>query len=528
MALHLAKPKGTHGSSRSTSQTLKSARLTDTVSEHFPNLPFSKFLRSSFNFGANKFPNPCQLSAIRNRVQDLILDTQSDQPHMKKLAIISSYNEKCGNASYTHALKLEFSKFVDVTVLPLDLFLLQSPYKSLKNAADRHIKRICETISTFDYVNIQFEAGLYGSRTPDILRRIKWLIDAAPNLILTMHRVDTGEISFFEALRATLKARSFSAFRKVKGQSHFAKLTGDIIRHCKAAGKSKNLWIKVHTRKDTRAINELFSFANVFDFPLTFMGKNELLPRAPISNREAFLSRYGFSPSDKVVGLFGYLSEYKGIETAIDSLSRLPLEYKLGLFGSQHPQTIKRNEAVSPYIEKLINQMDDIDEEMQDKAEKSALVHYLANQPAADLCAESGNSIAERIHFIGSLNDEDFVEALRLCDVVVLPYLEVGQSMSGVVVLGLEAGARLICANNHSFSEVKRYYTETFVSFDVGNAHELARKIALVSSDPERFNFRENRTKAFERFNRERSIQLQLEKFGCSTAAFGVTSRKEV
>lgn len=158
---------------------------------------------------------------------------------MTKLAIISTYNENCGNASYTHALKVAFEKYVDVDVLPLDLFLLQASSKILVEAGDRHIKEMCEKIKEYDFVNIQFEAGLYGARIKDIFRRVKWLINAAPNLTLTMHRVDTDLVPLVTSISIGLKTASYKNYRKSVGSGAYTRLTKNIIEHCKNASTKK-------------------------------------------------------------------------------------------------------------------------------------------------------------------------------------------------------------------------------------------------------------------------------------------------
>ena len=56
----------------------------------------------------------------------------------------------------------------------------------------------------------------------------------------------------------------------------------------------------------------------------------------------------------KIIGLFGFVSEYKGHETAIRALKLLPAEYKIIIFGSQHPMSIMQNTKVDPYIDQLI------------------------------------------------------------------------------------------------------------------------------------------------------------------------------
>ncbi len=436
---------------------------------------------------------------------------------MPKLAIISTYNENCGNASYTHVLKTAFARYVDVDVIPLDLFLLQGKGDSLISAGDRHIKNICRQLANYDFVNIQFEGGLYGPRLPDIYRRIKWLIDAAPNVTLTMHRVDSEFASLSQAASTGIGLRSYRRFKTARGANKFSYLSKDIVEYCEKVAKKKNVWIKVHTRREARAVSEIYGNKWVYDYPLAFLTPEERGEAWAHDDRAEFLRKHGFAPGDKVVGLFGYLSNYKGIETAIEALSILPPEYKLGLFGSQHPQTVKRGELVNPYLQSIFDLMEEVDDSSYENTKKEARIDWLKGnreKPSSNVGAAKLEKIRDRIRFIGSLPDPEFIEALRLSDAVVLPYLEVGQSMSGVAILGMESGAKMIAANNNSFAQVRRYYPDTFVGFDMGNAFELAQKIENCSKSPELYERRNERLTAFETYNIDNSVKLQLEKFG--------------
>jgi glycosyltransferase involved in cell wall biosynthesis len=437
---------------------------------------------------------------------------------MQKLAIVSTYNENCGNASYTHALKCAFSKYIEVDVIALDLFLLQGTSPALVKAGDWHIKEICEKLKTYDFVNIQFEGGLYGGRITDILRRIKRLIDAAPNLTLTMHRVDTDVFPLSKSIALGIKSRSYKRFKSSVGAGKFSNLSQSVVKYCHKASSSKNVWIKVHTRREARAVKIIFRNDRVFDYPLVFLTPEERTQACMNSDRSGFLKKHGFAQDDKVVGLFGYLSDYKGIDTAMQALALLPKEYKLGLFGSQHPQTVKRGEPINPYLKSLFELMGTIDEDDHKDKARLARLEWLSGRRATiqplPTQVISNSKINERIRFVGSLPDPEFIEALRLCDAVVLPYLEVGQSMSGVVVLGLESGARLICANNYSFAETRRYFPDTFIGFDMGNTFELAQKIIFCVDNPTQTQFESNRNACFDKYNIDGSIRMQLEKFG--------------
>lgn len=444
---------------------------------------------------------------------------------MGRIAIVSTYNENCGNASYTHVLRKEFEKHLDVDVISLDLFLLQKKTAAFRGAADAHIREIAERLKTYDYVNIQFEAGLYGATIPDILRRIKILIEAAPNLILTMHRIDIKQYNLASAFWTLLSTRSFKRFDRIITANRYATLYQSIIDYCKEQSSKKNVWIKVHTRRERRVVTEIYNFANCFDYPLVFLNEEERNESWARTDRSTFMKRHGFEEGDKIIGLFGYLSGYKGIETAIHSLTELPPNYKLALFGSQHPQTIRPNVAFDPYLEALFELVDDLEDDAykaklkEKRLERLSQPQYIIDERSEKLIqlpksASGLPNLRERIRFMGSLDDPEFIEALRLCDVVALPYMEVGQSMSGVVVLAMEAGSKMLCASNLSFIETRRYFGDVFAQFDVGNYVELAQKASKIVENPEAYEFRENREASFDKYSIEKSIALQIAKFG--------------
>lgn len=435
---------------------------------------------------------------------------------MARLAIISTYNENCGNASYTHVLKKAFEKHVEVDVISLDLFLIQKKGSVFRKAAHNHFREIAERLKQYDYVNIQFEAGLYGSTNADRLRHIKMLIDAAPNLTLTMHRLDIRQQGMAKALSHLIFGRSFRKFDRIYMDNKYADMYKEIVDYCNLKSKVKNVWIKVHTKRERRVLKEIFGFDNCFDYPLVFLNEVEKSQSWERRDRSTFMRRHRFADGDKIIGLFGYLSGYKGIETALKSLSLLPDNYKLALFGSQHPQTIRPNVEIDPYLNRLLEKIENLEEDgfqSKLKEQQLALDSKRQTDKSSKIPVSQMPNILERVRFMGSLADPEFIEALRLCDVVVLPYIEVGQSMSGVVVLAMEAGSKMLCANNLSFIETKKYFGDVYATFDIGNFSELAQKAKAIAEDPLSFEFADNRKEAFAEFNIENSIALQLEKF---------------
>ena len=87
---------------------------------------------------------------------------------MKKIAIVSSFSESCGNAYFTKVLLDSLcAAGHDARCVELDIRLLQSMEGFLRKKGDQHIETLCEELATFDGVNIQLEAGLYGTFPSD-------------------------------------------------------------------------------------------------------------------------------------------------------------------------------------------------------------------------------------------------------------------------------------------------------------------------------------------------------------------------
>jgi hypothetical protein len=85
--------------------------------------------------------------------------------------------------------------------------------------------------------------------------------------------------------------------------------------------------------------------------------------------------------------------------------------------------------------------------------------------------------LSARIHFMGAPGEADFLSGMAICDAVVFPYLEVGQSSSGPISQALELGCRIIASRTHTFMEFAEYHTNTVEFFDIGNHLELAERL---------------------------------------------------
>ncbi|MFC1566324.1 glycosyltransferase [bacterium] len=390
----------------------------------------------------------------------------------KKLAIISSYNELCGNATYSKVLTEEFEKYYDVTILPLNVRLLNNNNRYMKRVANKHIMDISSRLKEFDYVNIQFEAGLFGVYPKDIIKRMKILMNASNNLIITLHRLDIKKSIFDkEFIKDIFMNFGFKrSLRQIK-QNSFARIYKEIINFCKKYRKGQTSFM-VHTKREKELMNLVYSIQNVYDHPITFLNRNIRAVYSQANTRKDIEGKFGFNKNDLLIGIFGFISSYKGYNTIINALNYLPKNYKLIIFGSQHPHSVQVFNEISKDIDDIIQIIGD-------------------------------NNLKDRIVFAGTLKDDDFIKALYACDFTVLPYIETNQSASGIAALTLETKVKVLFSNNYTFRELARYYPGAFETFDIGNYLELADKILNY-----KYDFSGKLEMFYEKYNLETNIEL--------------------
>lgn len=373
-----------------------------------------------------------------------------------KVALVSTYDRLCGIAAYAKVLREQVSDFCDVEIVRLDADLLQRRDKAGLAAGDAHIRDITMRLGAFDLVNIHLEHGLYGAERSAIYRRLMWLFDAAPALCLTIHWLvprPSGVLS--GALGAIARGDPGSLMRELDHPFNYLMMGKALYATLRQYQALKQVSIVVHTRADRRRMEQEYGLSNVHDHPLAY-----LAPETVQAVRQR-ASRAHFAPLDtlpdyaRIAGVFGFMSPYKGFETAIEAMRMLGPEDHLAIFGGAHPSA------------------------------PAAALNYEAQLRRAALDAPE---LAGRIHFCGTLGDVAFLEAMVICDCVVMPYREVGLSSSGPISQAIELGARVLASRTRAFTALADYYPDQIEFFGIGNARELAERIAaprLARSGPE-------------------------------------------
>ena len=369
-----------------------------------------------------------------------------------KMAIVSSYSESCGNAAFTKVLhdSIEFfHKEIDVEVIELDLTLLQSINRKVRVKADIHINDICKKLRSCDVVNIQMEAGLYGTLPHDIVRRFNRLVSANEVTSVTLHspRLISTQSGGRSGIKKLLKLNIKGGIKDLLGDK-YRNIHLTVNKKIIKSTINNRARIIVHTLRAQKQIKDFFGFERVTVHPLKLVGADY------ISNAKTYsdlFDKAGLLDNDILIGMFGYLSAYKGHTDALNALKILPKNYKLLIFGRQHPQSLKSDGEVDSYISRLVNMV------------------------------RTANELENRVLFMGELNDQDFLDVVSGVDVAWLPYYENGQDGSGIASICLDLSPRVLCSSSFAFDELFKLVSyKNVMRFDIGNILEMALKTKII------------------------------------------------
>ena len=401
-------------------------------------------------------------------------------PRRERLAIVSTRNKLCGIAAYTQALERQLADLFDVTVFDLDQYLLRARHPRVRVLGDRHIKDICRDIASFDAVSLQIEFGTLGEPAKDIARRFQWLVSAAPRLSVTFHSLHRPpRFPIGEVLRSIATFKWLKTVEIVLAFFHKHRLSVGIAKILREAQRRKPVSVIVHNRRNHSDAKYLHGFDNVADHPLSFLSAREAEVVLAHASRGQFAQLDRLPQDIKLIGVFGFLSDYKGFEVVIRALRHLGENHHLLIFGGVHPSEIRQNSAIHQYSAILLDEAH-VDASMYEEmhATPSIGLNIDIERHLATLFGKHPRDLSDRVHFMGALDDADFLAGMAICDVVVLPYLEVGQSASGPISQAVELGCRVIASRTHTFLEFARYHPDTVEFFDIGNHLELAERIA--------------------------------------------------
>jgi glycosyltransferase involved in cell wall biosynthesis len=399
-----------------------------------------------------------------------------------RLALVSTYSELCGIAAYTRSLEKQLADVFDIRVFDLNQYLLRTTHRRVRKFGDRHIQEICRELKDFDAVNLQLEHGTLGRTAREIFRRFSWIVRAAPQLSVTFHTMfDAATFDYARWLKAIsrLDLTEACAMRAEYRRTHL--LSAGIASRLRRAQRFKPVTVVVHTRRDMWHMKYIHGLRKVYDHPLSFLSDGEAEEIRRTATRGKFPVLDALSSDAKLVGVFGFIGRYKGFDSVIRALHHLPDDHHLLIFGGIHPNEIKAHQPIDPIVSSLFD-AGFVDTNVAERIRADAApgmptFSVAVDGSMRDLLIQHPKDLSQRIHFLGATSDADFLAGMAICDTVVFPYLEVGQSSSGPISQALELGCRVIASRTHTFLQFGKYHQDLIEYFDIGNHLELAARI---------------------------------------------------
>ena len=364
------------------------------------------------------------------RLPESLSTSLQDHKGKFSIALLTPWNQQCGNAEFAKRLTSGFSSFASIEPIELENLIehdsLDSRWKQ-----ERYITKLIKQVreSDAELVHIQHEFCFFGRARRHADRRLLRLMrNIRKPIVLSLH---TWKKSMcWKSGRPWLKGALSAVSFKMKNRQ---------MRRCLLAADA----IVVHS-KDT--------YAKIIKAYPRLRKRVYLLPIPvePIVSEDV-TAPYQKRPGEKWLVLPGFVTRYKGHRYIIDAMSSLPAEYRLVVAGGVHPKDRMGHE----YWSELLSRIDEV-------------------------------GCQDRVFFTGFLNDPAVqASVLRQADVFVLPYDEVGQSGSAVLADVLSHGRPIVTSLARSMF-VYRHGNDTVYSssaVDVEDVEKL-RQAIVDAADP--------------------------------------------
>lgn len=294
-----------------------------------------------------------------------------------KVAMVTPWNVKCGIFTYTKDLALALGQEdVEVFVVRLPRFGIKTP-SILIDVAERI------PYDKVDLVHVQHEYGLYQSLEAPFFTAVR---THGKPIVTTMHAVGNYEMDV-------------------------------VIAGC----SNKTI---VHNK----------SCANRFQFPNSTIIPHGVTPSEPMEN-ELAKSQMQIPKGVKIVGYLGFISNYKGLETLVTAMTKVP-NAALMICGGWHL------DVQNDYIDRLRKWSEDL--------------------------------LPHRVAWKGFIPDDKLPVAYGAMDVMVYPSRF--STESGALLHGIAFGRAILASNLEGFREKE----EEGALMTFKNADDLADKIIML------------------------------------------------
>ncbi len=371
-----------------------------------------------------------QCAPKRQHIEAAPVDPQRKSSGLLRVALLTPWNQQCGNAEFAKRLTSGFGSFA--TVEPIELEnLIEHDALDSRRKQEGYITKLIKQVRASDanLVHIQHEFCFFGKARRYADRRLLRLMrNIRKPIVLSLHTWKNSMCR--KGMKLSLKSVLSAVCYKIKNRQ---------MRRCLFAADAIVVHSKDTYAKVIKAYPRLRKRVHLLPIPVEPVGSDGVT--APYQKR----------PGEKWLVLPGFVSRYKGHRYIIDAMPGLPAEFRLVIAGGVHPKDRLGHE----YWSELLARIDEV-------------------------------GCQGRVIFTGFLDDSaEQAAVLKQADVFVLPYEEVGQSGSAVLADALSCGRPIVTSLARSMF-VYRHGNDTVYSssaVDVEDVEKLQHAI-VDAADP--------------------------------------------
>jgi glycosyltransferase involved in cell wall biosynthesis len=347
---------------------------------------------------------------------------------LSKIGILSTWKTVCGIADFTanYVNGLEALGY-SAQVVPIDREAQR--YLSRRElAAD--FERLGELLTEFDVVHVQHEfgffAGAYGiyESIDNFNRLLRKVGGPGRRLVVTFHTLPPFKVSRDRLGGLVMEALFRTAWH----------------RRVVPAMRRLNVAAVSHTRFLRRVlIDSGLPPSSISVIPMGCP------PPLEDADREESKAALGYAPTDKVLAVMGFVSEYKGHRVALDAMRSLPAEYHLAVVGGPNPQ---------------------------------------ANDWAYDkvLGRSTGRRLKNRVRVTDYVPSSEVRQYLAAADIILAPYVHRDLGSSAGISWGLSSGRPVIASRIPVFEELNQDEARVLLATPDAPS-ELARRVLQLDRD---------------------------------------------
>lgn len=351
-----------------------------------------------------------------------------------RVLYLSTYNVKCGIATYTQELRSHISTDNDIFPLPEKDAIAEKQID-----LDKELTKLTHLVKDFDIVHIQHEHGLFignGDETDAVSRfgnLLKVLIKENKRVFVTFHSDPVFWESRWRFDTELLLKKLLSRVWKGEVSKWFQ--------------PRYNVTAIVHTKRTKQEfLDSGFHEDSV-----------EVVPHGVVSREVKFSP---IKPDVEInLSIFGFISDYKGYDVALRALQLLPRNYNLICMGGRHPSSTG-------------------DEYTQILGAAKRLDREVVECKLQDIYS----LVSDRVTITGYLDKAQADKMHKKTHICLAPYTDKTLSGSGALTWSLTSGCPVIASDIPSFKTIDDEY-QCMHLFKTDAFHELAWSVKRVVSD---------------------------------------------